>query len=199
MPVTPSEFGIQDFAFPVVSSSGSCDYPVVGNVRDGISYDSGNLVGTLEIPDESDVRRGVQYGADGTEYTGTLYVPPDPPTGGVSLLGSLIAIVRQIRSTVGMDVVTVNYYARSSGDTYADPVEFEARRQPLISGNFDGLAKRYARWQLYATEGQATKPARLGKIVFGDITYHVEQAENLWNDPDLGTLIHNCDCVQAVT
>lgn len=30
------------------------------------------LTGTLVLPDESDVRAGVNYGADGTEYTGTM-------------------------------------------------------------------------------------------------------------------------------
>jgi len=75
MPVTPSEFGIQDFAFPVVESGGSCDYPAVGDVQEGVSYGSGSYLGTFEAPNESDVRNGIQYGADGTEYTGTLQTP----------------------------------------------------------------------------------------------------------------------------
>jgi len=155
--------------------------------------------GTLVIPDESDVRRGTQYGADGTEFTGTLYVPPDPPEGGVSLLGSLVAIVRQIP-----DKVTVAYHPRLAGggasvDSYDTAVDFEARRQPIQSWAFDGIAKRTARWQLYATEGQAAKPKRGGKIVVGGITYHVNEVQSLWNDADLGTLIHNCDCTQAVS
>lgn len=53
---------------------GGCDYPAVGDVRDGTTFDSGALVGTLELPDEDDVREGVGYGEDGTEFTGTLVV-----------------------------------------------------------------------------------------------------------------------------
>ena len=48
MPVTPSEFGIDDFAFPVVESGGggSCDYPAVEDVQAGVVYGSGLYVGT---------------------------------------------------------------------------------------------------------------------------------------------------------
>jgi hypothetical protein len=52
----------------------ACDYPAVGDVRDGVQYDSGGLIGTLELPIISDVRSGIQYGEDGTEFTGTLAV-----------------------------------------------------------------------------------------------------------------------------
>lgn len=48
------------------------DYPIETDVRDGIDYDSGNLTGNLTSPAEGDVEAGVQYGANGTEFTGTL-------------------------------------------------------------------------------------------------------------------------------
>lgn len=76
MPVTANNFGVQGFAFPVVSSGGgSCDYPADGDVRDGVLFDSGNRAGTFVVPAESDVRLDVGYGADGTEFDGTLAVP----------------------------------------------------------------------------------------------------------------------------
>jgi hypothetical protein len=71
MGVDPSFFGVQGFAFPVVSG-GAADYPGVGDVRLGVSYNSGADVGTLVVPDQPDVRAGVGYGAGGTEKTGTL-------------------------------------------------------------------------------------------------------------------------------
>lgn len=146
----------------------------------------------ITSPAESDVRQGTEYGAMGDEFTGTLYVP-SAGSSGVDLLASLIAIVRQIP-----DKVTVNYYARSSGDTYGDAVEFEARRQPITSGDISGYSRRPCRWQLYATQGQSTKPLRLGKIIHDGITYHIEQVQSRWNDDTYGTLIHDCDCVQVV-
>lgn len=153
----------------------------------------------IESPDAGDVRAAELYGALATEFTGTLYVPSLPGAApAVDMLGSLIAIVNQIPDKVDVDYYPRNTSGGSSADSYATAVSFEARRQPITSGDFDGLAKRWARWQLYATDGQPTKPKRLGKIVVDDITYHVLQVTSRWNDPTYGTLIHDCDCVQAV-
>lgn len=55
-----------EFTTPVISAV--CDYPVVDDVRLGVVYGSGT--GTIELPAETDVLVGVQYGADGTEFTG---------------------------------------------------------------------------------------------------------------------------------
>jgi hypothetical protein len=52
------------------------DYPAVGNVRDGIDYFNGALTGVLELPEEDEVLTGVGYGANGSEFLGTL----DPAT-----------------------------------------------------------------------------------------------------------------------
>lgn len=73
MPVTPSEFGIQGFAFPVVEQSGGdCDYPVEDDVRYGVVYGDSTYTGTVVLPHVSRVQSGIQYGSDGTEFTGTL-------------------------------------------------------------------------------------------------------------------------------
>jgi hypothetical protein len=46
MPVTPSEFGLQGFAFPSVPAV-ICDYPNPGDVRLGTTYGDGAYTGTL--------------------------------------------------------------------------------------------------------------------------------------------------------
>lgn len=57
------------------AAGGSADYPTVGNVRSGVTYASGAMVGTLAVPAAADVQAGVTFGADGTEYTGTFAAP----------------------------------------------------------------------------------------------------------------------------
>lgn len=44
--------------------------PAVTDVRDGVSFDGAN-VGTLVLPAENKVEKDIQYGAGGTEFTGT--------------------------------------------------------------------------------------------------------------------------------
>ena len=56
-------------------ASGSCTYPDVGDVRDGVVYGGG--IGTLELPIEDDVEDAVGYGEDGTEFTGTMTLPAE--------------------------------------------------------------------------------------------------------------------------
>jgi hypothetical protein len=46
------------------------DYPAVGNVQNDDTVDG--ATGTLTLPAVGDVETGVQYGAGGTEFTGTL-------------------------------------------------------------------------------------------------------------------------------
>lgn len=53
----------------------ACDYPGVGDVEEGVSYDSGNLVGTFGVPAVGDVQDSIQFGAGGTEFTGTFTAP----------------------------------------------------------------------------------------------------------------------------
>src|SRR5688572_21893255 len=102
MPVSPSNFGVTTFAFPVVEEGGgSCDHPGVDDVRDGVSYSSGALVGTLTLPDEEDVRDGVEYGGGGDEFTGTLTVPALPSGGDGPLAHSPADILRHLLIDLG--------------------------------------------------------------------------------------------------
>ena len=108
----------------------------------------------------------------------------------INLLTCLQSITRQIP-----DLVTVTYKARTSGDTYGTGVSWEARRQPLTDGDAGDLAKRWCRWQLYATASQSTLPGRLGQITDPNgvkFDVHVTQGR-------FGNLIWDCDCIQELT
>lgn len=48
---------------------GTCDYPAQTDVRSGVAYST--FTGNLTLPVESNVLTGIQYGASGTEFTGT--------------------------------------------------------------------------------------------------------------------------------
>ena len=50
----------------------AADYPAVADVEDGVSYENGNLTGTFTEPGIANVRKNVQYGGGGTEFTGKL-------------------------------------------------------------------------------------------------------------------------------
>jgi hypothetical protein len=52
--------------------------PAVGDVRFGTAYNLTNSTGTLVLPAIDDVQIDVQYGAGGTEFTGTLEGGGDP-------------------------------------------------------------------------------------------------------------------------
>lgn len=60
-------------------SGGGCTYPGTQDVREGVTY-GGIYTGVLELPLPSQVLVGTGYGANGTEYDGTLNFPP----GGIS-------------------------------------------------------------------------------------------------------------------
>ena len=49
------------------------DLPDAGDVEEGVDRGDGTA-GTFAVPDVGDVRDGTQYGADGTEFTGTANV-----------------------------------------------------------------------------------------------------------------------------
>lgn len=55
MSVDPNNFGVIDFAFPVGSSGGACDYPATSDVAEGIVYAGGTMTGTLACG------RGIPY------------------------------------------------------------------------------------------------------------------------------------------
>jgi hypothetical protein len=54
------------------------DWPSAGDVRQGISFYGNSIVGSLSLPNESRVSKGIVYG-NGTEFTGTLDIPTDWP------------------------------------------------------------------------------------------------------------------------
>lgn len=60
-----------EFTGSYVPSTGECDQPAVGDVRVGIQYANGALVGNYEPAEQSSVLLGVEYGASGVEYVGT--------------------------------------------------------------------------------------------------------------------------------
>lgn len=50
---------------------GSCTYPSEDDVQEGVTF--GDIyTGNLVVPAEVEVENGVGYGANGTEFTGTL-------------------------------------------------------------------------------------------------------------------------------
>lgn len=61
-----------------VEPSGGGDLPIVGDVRDGVSYDNGNLEGVLDLPAESNVVVGIQF--DNLTKTGTFGAVSTPST-----------------------------------------------------------------------------------------------------------------------
>lgn len=89
MSVSPSYFGLQGFSFPVVeqdvgTGTSVCDYPLQADVQSGVTYGDGTYTGTLTLPSTSNVLEGIQYGGDGTEFTGTLVEEecPEPSSTG---------------------------------------------------------------------------------------------------------------------
>lgn len=60
-------------------SGAGCTYPGTQDVREGVTY-GGIYTGVLQLPLPSQVLVGTGYGANGTEYDGTLNFPP----GGIS-------------------------------------------------------------------------------------------------------------------
>jgi len=49
-----------------------CDYPSEDDVEKDVVYDSGNKTGNFVAPQENEVKKDVGYGAQGTEFLGTL-------------------------------------------------------------------------------------------------------------------------------
>jgi hypothetical protein len=69
-------------ALPDVGAAQHADptQPAIGDVRSGTSYKDGTLVGTHTDPAVFNVLSGVQWGAGGTEFTGTFSATTNPPT-----------------------------------------------------------------------------------------------------------------------
>lgn len=60
-------------SFGLIVDSSPATFPIPYNVRVGVDNGNGEL-GTLTSPAQSNVRLGIQYGGNGNQYTGTLYV-----------------------------------------------------------------------------------------------------------------------------
>ena len=96
----------------------SADYPVVGNVRNGIVYNNGGSVGTLALPAPADVKNTIQYGAGGNEFTGS-YVPAPlvtPSLGAVNFDTKLLddAKFAFLNSSEFAEVITYTPYGGSA-------------------------------------------------------------------------------------
>lgn len=114
--------------------SAEADFPDVGEVEAGVSYDGGDLVGTLVLPSIADVRLATTYG-DAAEFTGTLNVPAvgfvrlgvavDASTGTLHLPGQagvLSTVSYGEGGTEFTGTLTVDYPAESDvrlGTTYS--------------------------------------------------------------------------------
>lgn len=70
-------YGDSDPQYVLTTATGAGTYqPVaVGDVQAGVAVGVSPAVGTFVVPSTGDVRDGTGYGADGTEFEGTLSVP----------------------------------------------------------------------------------------------------------------------------
>ena len=97
--------------FPIGCSIGieTGDFPAVGDVRQGTIFDMGARTGTLDLPSEEDVKLGVQYGAGGTEYTGTYDPVGSPPAapGIISAVASSGQVVITVAAADGEDATPI--------------------------------------------------------------------------------------------
>ena len=85
----PAQTDVRDgifagFSEPGVAYNGNVVLPSAGDVRLGVDFDyPGKETGTLHLPAVTDVKTGVGYGTNATEFTGTLAAGG----GGVPLIG----------------------------------------------------------------------------------------------------------------
>lgn len=71
----------------VDASTGNVVLPSVGDVEASVAFGASSaLIGTFQVPAQSDVRSGVPYGADGVQFTGTLVV-----SGGTTGISPMVA------------------------------------------------------------------------------------------------------------
>lgn len=111
--------------------AGACDYPGIGDVRNGVSYDNGNLTGNLQLPTESQVLNAVGFGSLGTEFTGNVVLPvvgdvQDGVNFGAlsALTGTLeLPLASQVLNGVGFGAGGIefsgNYVTTATGDVRA--------------------------------------------------------------------------------
>lgn len=107
--------------------SGTCDYPSANDVRNGTIFGFGSLTGNLVLPPVDDVLLGIQYGALGTEFTGTLdtglHFPP--PTGNWPIQAAsyeqiLDAVQIQLIKYTGLDALRVREWYSDKRPMFGD-------------------------------------------------------------------------------
>ncbi len=105
------------------AGSGSSTDPGVGNVRFGATYtiNDVDLVGTCVLPDVTDVALGVQYGADGIEFTGTLDTSGSAPTAAENAAAVWAYVSRTLTATADANVVQVNSIDVGGSGVEGDP------------------------------------------------------------------------------
>lgn len=109
-------------------SGGGCTYPGTQDVREGVTY-GGIYTGVLELPLPSQVLVGTGYGANGTEYDGTLNFPPGgisqpiPPVMTTGQIASPLIIGDSYTDALGRAFVW--FVDPMTGMTTATPVTFK--------------------------------------------------------------------------
>lgn len=109
-------------------SGGGCTYPGTQDVREGVTY-GGIYTGVLELPLPAQVLVGTGYGANGTEYDGTLNFPPGgisqpiPPVMTTGQIASPLIIGDSYTDALGRAFVW--FVDPMTGMTTATPVTFK--------------------------------------------------------------------------
>lgn len=172
-------FTLTGFAFPVFTAT--CDYPSEDDVRDGVVYSDGGLIGNLTLPDEGQVLDGVGYGSNGDEFTGSLafpsYHPPPPftpPAPQSSPFAAILyAVLSRLSEQTGIDAA---YIRPVASDSYSvtiteplflyirvfEPVPQDGQMHPLPDGGAGRLAvdvMRRFRIYIYTRSGVDTYSA----------------------------------------
>lgn len=110
--------------------------PAAGDVRSGVEYgptddDGASLAGTLTLPDPGVVLVGEQYGAGGTEFTGTFGAASDADHPTLVLCDDLVNALVAAWSPVAPDEVLRDYFPRY-GDGEDSSVALTAGRKVVI-------------------------------------------------------------------
>ena len=135
--------GINILNGTLTPGGGACTYPGTDDVREGVAY-GGAYVGVLELPLPSQVLVGTGYGANGTEYDGTLVFPPGgiaqpmPPVMTTGQIVSPLIIGDSYQDVLGRAFIW--YVDPMPGMTLATPVAFNGYKDCKCSGVADWTA-----------------------------------------------------------
>jgi hypothetical protein len=135
--------GINILNGTLTPGGGVCDYPGTDDVREGVVYGT-IYTGVLELPLPSQVLVGTGYGANGTEYDGTLVFPPGgiaqpmPPVMTTGQIVSPLIIGDSYQDALGRAFIW--YVDPMPGMTLATPVAFNGYKDCKCSGVADWTA-----------------------------------------------------------